>query len=114
MRWLMDWDLIFSNALYAAISLNAIVLRVIAASASTSTSATPGLLNFGQAGFAAVGAYAFAIGITYYGWLRSAWPDRRGPALIVLALLLGLRPCACAPTTWPSSPSPRPRSSASS
>ena len=49
--------LIFSNALYAAISVNAIGYTLIAAGLNVHFGYT-GLLNFGQAGFAAVGAYA--------------------------------------------------------
>ena len=74
-----------------------------------------GLLNFGQVGFLAVGAYGVAISVDYYGW--SLWVG----LFVGLARRGGARPaarpsrrCGCAPTTWPSSPSPRARSSGSS
>ena len=73
-----------------------------------------GLLNFGQAGFAAVGAYAFAVPITEYDWpWYAALPLAfavRSPSPCCSAS----RRCDCAPTTWRSSRSPPPRSSATS
>ncbi len=65
----MNWDLIFWNALYTAINAAAAGYCIIAAGLNVHVGYT-GLLNFGQAGFAAVGAYAFAIPIVEYGW---AW-----------------------------------------
>ena len=49
-----------------------------------------GLLNFGQAAFAAVGAYSVAIGITYYGWSFWATIPLVFVSAIALALLLGV------------------------
>ena len=56
----MQWDLIFSNAMYAAITVNAIGYALIAIGLNVHFGYT-GLLNFGQAGFAAIGAYAVAV-----------------------------------------------------
>ncbi len=63
----MQWDLIFSNALYAAITVNAIGYALIAIGLNVHFGYT-GLLNFGQAGFAAIGAYCVAVTIAQYDW----------------------------------------------
>ena len=63
----MQWDLIFSNAMYAAITVNAIGYALIAIGLNVHFGYT-GLLNFGQAGFAAIGAYAVAVTIAQYDW----------------------------------------------
>ena len=62
-----------------------------------------GLLNFGQAGFMAVGAYGFAIStLTLPGAVlrrpahRRRLPRRSSPCS------WASRPCGCGPTTWPS------------
>ena len=65
----MNWDLIFWNALYTSISAAAAGYCIIASGLNVHVGYT-GLLNFGQAGFAAIGAYAFAIPIATYDW---AW-----------------------------------------
>jgi ABC-type branched-subunit amino acid transport system permease subunit len=81
----MQWDLIFSNALYAAIAVNAIGYCLIAVGLNVHFGYT-GLLNFGQAGFAAIGAYAVAVPIARYGW--SLWAAI--PIIFVGGLVLGL------------------------
>ena len=48
----MNWDLIISNALYSAIGVNAIGYALAAVGLNVHFGYT-GLLNFGQAGFAA-------------------------------------------------------------
>ena len=70
-------------------------------SASTSSSATPGCSNFGQAGFLLVGAYGTAIAVDK--WALPALARRSSSAM----LRRGARPaarasrrCGCAPTTW--------------
>ena len=63
----MNWGLIFSNGLYAAVSANAIAYILVATGLNVHFGYT-GLINFGQAGFAAVGAYAMAITINRYDW----------------------------------------------
>ena len=85
----MDWSLIFSNALYTAISINAIGYALIAQGLNVHFGYT-GLLNFGQAGFAAAGAYAVAIPVSRYGWSFWATIPVVLIAAIVLALLLGI------------------------
>jgi neutral amino acid transport system permease protein len=81
----MQWDLIFSNALYAAIAVNAIGYCLIAVGLNVHFGYT-GLLNFGQAGFAAIGAYAVAVPIAHYGW--SLWAAI--PIIFVGGIILGL------------------------
>jgi branched-chain amino acid transport system permease protein len=85
----MDWGLIFSNALYTAISINAIGYALIAQGLNVHFGYT-GLLNFGQAAFAAAGAYAVAIPVAVYGWSFWACIPVVFTAAIVLALLLGI------------------------
>ena len=110
----MDWELIFWNALYTSINASAAAYCLIAVGLNVHVGYT-GLLNFGQAGFAAVGAYAFAIPIVEYDWPWYAALPRRVRRLDrPRRCSSASRRCACAPTTWRSSPSPRPRSSATS
>ena len=107
----MNWVLIFSNALYTAISANAIGYCLIAIGLNVHFGYT-GLLNFGQAGFAAVGAYGVAIPIADYGWSLVCGPAARASsARSCSPCSSASRRCGCAPTTWPSSPSRPPRSS---
>lgn len=85
----MDWGSILDNTVQAMFSANAIVYAMIAIGLNVHFGYT-GLLNFGQVGFAAVGAYGMAISVNYYGW--SMWLGI-GVGLIlavVLALLLGI------------------------
>jgi neutral amino acid transport system permease protein len=85
----MNWSLIFWNALYTGISAAAAGYCIIAAGLNVHVGYT-GLLNFGQAGFAAIGAYMFAIPIAVYGW---AWYWALPVMLIgsvLLALILGI------------------------
>ena len=84
----MNWSLIFWNALYTGINAAAAAYCIIAVGLNVHVGYT-GLLNFGQAGFAAVGAYAFAIPVVTYDW---AWYWALPFMLIcsvLLALLLG-------------------------
>jgi branched-chain amino acid transport system permease protein len=81
----MRWDLIFSNALYAAVAVNAIGYALIAVGLNVHMGYT-GLLNFGQAGFAAVGAYAVSVPIARYDW--SLWAAI--PLIFLGGILLGL------------------------
>ncbi len=85
----MDWGSVLENTLQAMFSTNAVIYAMIAIGLNVHFGYT-GLLNFGQAGFVAVGAYGMAISVTYYGW--SMWFGILvGIACsIVLALLLGL------------------------
>ncbi len=75
----MNWALIFSNGLYAAVSANAVAYMLIASGLNVHFGNT-GLLNFGQAGFAAVGAYGIAIPVSQYHW---------NPFAAMLVILVG-------------------------
>ena len=85
----MDWSLIFTQALGAAVGLNAILFALAAIGLNIHFGYT-GLLNFGQVGFIAVGAYGLAISVSTFGW--SAWVGLLiGTGLgVLLALLLGI------------------------
>jgi neutral amino acid transport system permease protein len=85
----MNWNLILSNALYASINAGAAAFCLVAIGLNVHVGYT-GLLNFGQAGFAAIGAYVFAVPIANYDW---EWYVALPMVLaggMVLALLLGL------------------------
>jgi branched-chain amino acid transport system permease protein len=85
----MNWALIISNAIYTAISINAIGYALIAQGLNVHFGYT-GLLNFGQAAFAAAGAYAIAIPVAVYGWSFWACIPVLLTAATLLALLLGI------------------------
>ena len=56
----MDWTFIFQQAISAGIGVNAIIFALAAIGLNMHFGYT-GLLNFGQAGFLAVGAYTVAV-----------------------------------------------------
>jgi branched-chain amino acid transport system permease protein len=85
----MNWSLIFSNALYAAVSVNAIGYCLLAMGLNIHFGYT-GLLNFGQAGFAAIGAFAVAIPISRYDWPFWATIPVMLLGCTAFALLLGI------------------------
>lgn len=85
----MNWSLIFWNALYTCINAGAASYCMIAIGLNVHVGYT-GLLNFGQAGFAAVGAYAFAIPTFVYDWPWYAALPFALACSVVLALVLGL------------------------
>jgi branched-chain amino acid transport system permease protein len=85
----MNWDLIFWNALYTAINAAAAGYCIISAGLNVHVGYT-GLLNFGQAGFAAVGAYAFSIPIVAYGWSWYWALPLMLACSVLLALALGV------------------------
>lgn len=85
----MNWELIFWNALYQAINASAAAYCIVAIGLNVHVGYT-GLLNFGQAGFAAVGAYAFAVPIAEYDWPWYLALPLVVVASVLLALLLGL------------------------
>ncbi|MET0143725.1 MAG: branched-chain amino acid ABC transporter permease [Ilumatobacteraceae bacterium] len=85
----MNWSLIFWNALYTSISAGAAGYCLIASGLNVHVGYT-GLLNFGQAGFAAVGAYAFAIPVRTYGWDWYWALPMVVICSVALALLLGI------------------------
>lgn len=63
----MNWSLIFFNSVYTAVSAASAGYCLIAIGLNVHAGYT-GLLNFGQAGFAAIGAYALAIPIVEFDW----------------------------------------------
>jgi branched-chain amino acid transport system permease protein len=85
----VSWSLIISNALYAAVGVNAIGYALIASGINVHFGYT-GLLNFGQAGFAAIGAYAVAIPVSRYDWPFFAAVPLIFVGGILFALLLGI------------------------
>jgi neutral amino acid transport system permease protein len=85
----VDWQTIIENALRAGVSREAAVFAIAAMGLNVHFGFT-GLLNFGQVGFMAIGAYGVGIGITYYGWHPVTALVIGVLACVVLALLLGL------------------------
>ncbi len=85
----MDWGGITTNALRAAFGLEACYYALAAIGLNIHFGYT-GLLNFGQAGFLAVGAYGMGITVTYFG--LSLWVGIAVGMLsaVVFALLLGI------------------------
>lgn len=85
----MNWGLIISNAVYTAIGVQC-VGYVMAAIGINMHFGYTGLLNFGQAAFAAVGAYSIAVPVATYG---AAWYWVLLTLLVtpvIMALLLGI------------------------
>ena len=85
----MDWGQIITNALRAAFGLEASYYALAAIGLNVHFGYT-GLLNFGQAGFLAIGAYGMAISVTYLGWSLWAGVAVSVAAAVVFALLLGI------------------------
>jgi branched-chain amino acid transport system permease protein len=85
----MNWDLIFWNAVYAGINAAAAGYCLVAVGLNVHVGYT-GLLNFGQAGFAAIGAYAFAVPVAEFDWPWYLALPAVFICSILLALLLGL------------------------
>jgi branched-chain amino acid transport system permease protein len=85
----MNWSSIIDNALRAGVSREAAVFAIAAMGLNIHFGFT-GLLNFGQVGFMAIGAYGVGISITYYGWHPVTALIIGILACVVLALLLGL------------------------
>ena len=85
----MDWGNIFTAAFQSAIGPDAAIYALAAIGLNVHFGYT-GLLNFGQAGFMAVGAYGLAASVTTWG--LSFWVGLVVALLasVVLALLLGI------------------------
>lgn len=85
----MDWTLIINSTFSAVFSLEAAVF-VLAAMGLNVHYGYTGLLNFGQVGFMAAGAYGIVLGSSQFGW--GLWGGIAfGLGLsVVFALLLGL------------------------
>jgi branched-chain amino acid transport system permease protein len=85
----MDWGLILSNTLSAIVGWEVVAYCLAAIGLNIHFGYT-GLLNFGQAGFMAVGAYGVAMGISTFG-LSLVWAFVWAVAFtVLLALLLGV------------------------
>jgi neutral amino acid transport system permease protein len=85
----MDWGLILTNALEAALGLNTVIFALAAIGLNVHFGYT-GLLNFGQAAFLAMAGYGLAITVAEF-----QLPTLVGVAIgllgaVVLALLLGV------------------------
>ncbi len=85
----MDWDLIFTS-IFSAIFVKETIFFVLGAQGLNIHYGYTGLMNFGQAGFMAVGAYGMAVSVETFGW--SLWVGIGVGLLwaVLLALLLGL------------------------
>jgi branched-chain amino acid transport system permease protein len=81
----MNWGFILTSALYTAVSVQSIGYILAAIGLNVHFGFT-GLLNFGQAVFAAAGAYAIAVPVAHYGW--SIWEAI--PMVFVVAIVLSL------------------------
>jgi branched-chain amino acid transport system permease protein len=85
----MSWSAIISNALYAAIGVNAIGYALAAMGLNIHFGYT-GLLNFGQAGFCLLGAYAVAIPVGIHDWSLWAALPLVPVVAAIFALMLGV------------------------
>lgn len=85
----MDWSGILESTLEAMVTKNAVVFALAAIGLNIHYGYT-GLLNFGQAGFMAAGAYGTGIAITQWGWAIVPAAGFGIVLSVVLALLLGL------------------------
>ncbi|MGI8685716.1 MAG: branched-chain amino acid ABC transporter permease [Acidimicrobiales bacterium] len=85
----MDWGHIVSETLRAAVGQEAIVFALAAIGLNLHFGYT-GLLNFGQAGFLAMGAYSTGICVEYLHWSLWAGVAVGIVAAILLAVILGL------------------------
>ena len=85
----MDWELIFETTIRAAFTKDAIVYALAGIGLNIHFGYT-GLLNFGQAGFVALGAYGTAVTVEYFE--QSMWLGLFAGLLAaaVFALLLGV------------------------
>ena len=85
----MDWAFIFQQSISSAVGVNAIIFALAAIGLNMHFGYT-GLLNFGQAGFLAVGAYTVAVLVVNFD--VSVWIAFLAGifAAILLALLLGV------------------------
>jgi neutral amino acid transport system permease protein len=85
----MDWSHILESTLRAAIGRDMIIFALAAVGLNVHFGYT-GLLNFGQAGFMAVGGYGVAITVSTYDWPLWLGVITGLVAGVIFALLLGL------------------------
>jgi branched-chain amino acid transport system permease protein len=86
---MIDWIAIFQNAAQELISPTTAAYALAALGLAIHFGYT-GLLNFGQAGFMALGAYGYAISVLQFGWPVWAGILVGIGAAIVFALVLGI------------------------
>ena len=85
----MDWNLIFENSLKGFIGINAVYFAIAALGLNVQFGYT-GLLNFGQAGFMACGAYGLGMTAHYFD-ISFWWGIPIGILFsVVLGLLMGI------------------------
>ena len=85
----MDWNSIFSQTLTQAIGVSAVIYCLAAVGLNVHFGYT-GLLNFGQAGFMAIGAYGYAISTLTFGFPVWGAVLVGIGASVVFALILGV------------------------
>ena len=85
----IDWGFILDQTLRQAVGLNAAVYA-IAAIGLNMHFGYAGLLNFGQVGFVAMGAYGMGLAVTLWDWHPLAAVGLGVVFAIVFALLLGI------------------------
>ena len=85
----MDWGRIISNALEALVGVDAVYFALAAIGLNVHFGYT-GLLNFGQSGFLAMGAYGLAVSVATFGLPFWAGLVVGIGAAVVLAILLGI------------------------
>ncbi|MFN0092496.1 MAG: branched-chain amino acid ABC transporter permease [Acidimicrobiales bacterium] len=85
----MNWSAIFDNTFREMFSINAIAFALAAIGLNVHFGYT-GLLNFGQVGFMAIGAYGVAIPMGTYGWSPLPALLVGVAASVALALILGI------------------------
>lgn len=81
----MNWVQIFENTLKGLVGINAVYFAIAAIGLNVQFGYT-GLLNFGQAGFMACGAYGLGMTAHYFDW--SFWLGI--PLALIFAIVLGL------------------------
>ena len=81
----MDWVLVLENSLKGFVGINAVYFAIAAIGLNIQFGYT-GLLNFGQAGFMACGAYGLGMTAHYFDW--SFWLGI--PLALVFAIVLGV------------------------
>ncbi len=85
----MDFGVIFDNTLTALFNAESLYLALAAIGLNVHFGYT-GLLNFGQVGFVAIGAYGLGTGVTYFGLSFGLSLLLGLGGAVVLALLLGI------------------------
>ncbi len=84
----MDWSVIFTNALAAAVGLETVIFALAAIGLNVHFGYT-GLLNFGQAAFLAMAGYGLAISVATFGLPTLVGVGIGLLGAVLLALLLG-------------------------